>query len=679
MFRNKVLVRATASTSSSAPLPPFLLRQLSLPAVVPIPALDLEILCSRLSRRYRLACLPQAPADALLVYQRCQSHEAAAAVSEVMAAFPGASVGEVEELACSGELVAKAVGCELRSLMLEHGWRCLGETIFVCSTFAESEERTDLCAVNVNVRLGGNDDFEFVVSPDAFRFAAHKISGAASCYMMETFHPKKDVVFDNCSFRTGCTILPTLQEGHVIGYSKILPSEQCLDKFMELCSLKHGLDTSYNYYVAVKLSYGTSLEPQWLPSSLVLQGSGLQPALKSVRASKAMSSLGSFAKLLNAWNFFGQNQLEIKEQLLLNCTTTQPTWDKTQHILMQRTANINSSKDPSFVATDPSFALDFRTPKPATFSLLSVKSLDTKDHKIDHCAASPIKYGCQSRWPALINLGEYLEPFSSIPYSYAAQVTLFKPSFSRKKTAGKRKLRYSLEHADVDNSNKSSHLDAATSLSSPVSSSSASLSMQVTQVSENQEREHAKLLNTSCQGGGGTATARVLQGYLDKGNMDTRRKIKVKKAISDIENDVLSTKVINKNSKVVVTKNEVTAEAKTKVKEDNGKKELTSVTKQKIISNVSKYEVSGKVRDDQNDELNRKVRKAKTGPVNKDLCNSTRANAEAGIANDEFMAKVIDHHRRGELHVLTVADLKCFLGARKAKPNMSECRLSLDD
>lgn len=55
----------------------------------------------------------------------------------------------MEELACSGELVAKAVGCWLRSMMLENGWKCLGETIYVYSTFADSEERTDLCAVNV--------------------------------------------------------------------------------------------------------------------------------------------------------------------------------------------------------------------------------------------------------------------------------------------------------------------------------------------------------------------------------------------------------------------------------------------------------------------------------------------------------------------------------------------------
>jgi hypothetical protein len=40
-----------------------------------------------------------------------------------------------------------------------------------------------------------------------------------------------------------------------------------------------------------------------LPSPLVLQGSGLQPALKSVRASKAMSSLQFFVELLTG-DFF---------------------------------------------------------------------------------------------------------------------------------------------------------------------------------------------------------------------------------------------------------------------------------------------------------------------------------------------------------------------------------------
>ena len=80
MFRNKVLVRSAASASSSSPLAPFLLRQLSLSAAAaPISALDLEILCCRLSRRHRLACLPQPPADALLVFQVSHPHRSAPA------------------------------------------------------------------------------------------------------------------------------------------------------------------------------------------------------------------------------------------------------------------------------------------------------------------------------------------------------------------------------------------------------------------------------------------------------------------------------------------------------------------------------------------------------------------------------------------------------------------------
>jgi len=62
-------------------------------------------------------------------------------------------VGEEEELVCSGELVAKAVECELHSMMLEHGWTCLGESIYVDSKFHQSEERTDLSAVNVVMNL----------------------------------------------------------------------------------------------------------------------------------------------------------------------------------------------------------------------------------------------------------------------------------------------------------------------------------------------------------------------------------------------------------------------------------------------------------------------------------------------------------------------------------------------
>jgi len=81
---------------------------------------------------------------------------------------------------------------------------------------------------------------------------------------METFQHSNEVVLDIRNFLTVCTTLPALQEGRVIGsfdfsfilllgnifvflkdlfssfvgYSKMLPSEQCLDKFMELCLFK---------------------------------------------------------------------------------------------------------------------------------------------------------------------------------------------------------------------------------------------------------------------------------------------------------------------------------------------------------------------------------------------------------------------------------------------------------
>jgi hypothetical protein len=41
-----------------------------------------------------------------------------------------------------------------------------------------------------DVRLGRNDDFEFVVSPDALRFATHKVSFSFVCISIidNTFH-----------------------------------------------------------------------------------------------------------------------------------------------------------------------------------------------------------------------------------------------------------------------------------------------------------------------------------------------------------------------------------------------------------------------------------------------------------------------------------------------------------
>ncbi|XP_044958087.1 uncharacterized protein LOC123409185 isoform X1 [Hordeum vulgare subsp. vulgare] len=686
MFRNKVLVRAvpvSVPSSSPAPSPPFLLRQVSFSAAAP--PLDLDILCCRLSSRHRLACLPQSPADALVVYQRCQSRAAAEVASEIAAAFTGASVGEEEEVVCSGSLVAKAVECGLRCLMLERGWSFVGESIYVQSTFAATEERTDLCALNVEVRSGLNDDYEFVVSPDAFRFTALKISDVASSSVMETFQHTKEVSLDGCNLQTACAILPTLQEGHVIGFSELPPSGQILDSFTELCSVKHGLEMNYSYHAAVKLTYGASCEKQWLPSPFVLQGPGLQPAPKSVRASKAMSSMRSFIELLKAWNFFGQSQLVIKEQVVVNCTATLPTWDKATSKLAIHTATTENSEDlrlvhPSFMAKDQSLSLDFRTPKPAVFCSSAAKLCSTKveiaqsldDAGIGNDTHS-IKHSCQSQSVILTS-------------SFKSQITLLKPSFSRSKLADKNKMRCSSEQSDADSSNRSSETCLPKSSlgrfpkashANPVDSSSAHLLKQVIQdcfvrqptinqiffptppylpnfqTSGNPKRKHAEILENSGEGG----TVKVHQkDCCEKRNLDTRKSKdsapnvpQDTTSVLDIQKDVLRTKIKPTKSKSMVVKNEITATTKSKKRPEVVKDELT------------KKEI------EHQKDVAKKVTKAKPVNAKDELTSTTKTKTKPNVDKEELIAKVIDYHKRGELRLLTVADLKCFLNAKKAK------------
>jgi len=69
----------------------------------------------------------------------------------------------------------------------------------------------------------------------------------------------------------------------------------------------------------------------------------------------------------------------------------------------------------------------------------------------------------------------------------------------------------------------------------------------------------------------------------------------VTKAIPDIEKYVLTTKVMNTKLNSVDAKDEVTAEAKRKEKQDLDKNTLTAVTKQKIVPEVVKNEFAIKV------------------------------------------------------------------------------------
>lgn len=386
-----------------------------------------------------------------------------------------------------------------------------------------------------------------------------------------------------------------------------------------------------------------------------------------------MSALQSFVELLKAWSFFGHNNLTIKEQVLLNCSSTLPTWDKAASDLTphsSRTDNIENLDlgHTNVMSKHQSLILDFRTPKPAVICSLSAKLQNTEVHKIDHSLddnenlseTSPISFSFQSQLLATNS-------------SYKSQVTLMKPSFSRSKSTEKRKLRCSSELLYTDNSKKSSHHDAVANHANPVSSSSAILHMPVIQVSENHGRKNAELLKTSSQGGGGIGE--VQQGYLETKNLDTRRKskyytpgIEVTKPTPDIEKGVLTTKVINPTLRSVVPKDDLIAEAKRKAKRDLDKNVMTTATKHKTIPEVVKNEFAIKVKDNQNDELNKKVTKVKAKAVDKDLLNSTtRTKTKPDVASDELIAKVIDHHRRGDLRLLTVNDLKCFLGAKKAK------------
>lgn len=185
----------------------------------------------------------------------------------------------------------------------------------------------------------------------------------------------------------------------ITGFSKTLPTGQCLDKFMQLCSLKVPCGNSYllNIWLYVFFIYlfhafplGSApsnnillvyISAAWfrgrlqslcssqiwlrifpwnmvvpaiyplcaccfqtvynfilicisiciwyvhyllylcrLPCSFVLQGSGLQPAPKSSRASRAMCALQSFMGLLNGkWHFFAKSNENLLRELQLSC------------------------------------------------------------------------------------------------------------------------------------------------------------------------------------------------------------------------------------------------------------------------------------------------------------------------------------------------------------------------
>ncbi|XP_020705575.2 uncharacterized protein LOC110116374 [Dendrobium catenatum] len=144
MFRNKILVRAYLPSPS---FHHFLLVQLSLSdSSSPI---EIEALCWKLSRRWRLACLHPSPSSIFISYQRSQTEAAARVVEELTKTLAVCNVEEEVEVVRSAILIASVVECWLRSLMLEKNWGCIGDSTFVNSTFASDEEKKYFQALNV--------------------------------------------------------------------------------------------------------------------------------------------------------------------------------------------------------------------------------------------------------------------------------------------------------------------------------------------------------------------------------------------------------------------------------------------------------------------------------------------------------------------------------------------------
>ncbi|KAJ3674162.1 hypothetical protein LUZ60_006154 [Juncus effusus] len=390
MFKNKILVKATGSSSSSSSSPLFLLP-LSLRSSSSSPSssspppesesdpslsIQLEALCWKLSRRWGLACLPQ-PSQILLLYRKSQLDSVDRVVSEFIKLDPAINVGTEEEVK-SGALNANAIEFGLKCLMLDHKWSCIRDSVFVESNFDSNQERTNLCALNVEVQCGACDEFVFVVSPDTLRFNRHKISDLINSQNMEILEKNKEVNFESYDYSTACTTLPFLYEGYIRGLSKVLPEGESFDLIQDLWSIKHGLNLQSSYFIAVQNSNGSCINKQWLPCSYVIQGSGLSAAPKSIRESKAKSAYQSFIKILQAWNFFGDGPLIVTEQSVIGNVSILPAWEKAATTNHVPPPGVSLQTHDDSIFNHLLSSLDFRASKPD----LGFTNIMSKDNSI---------------------------------------------------------------------------------------------------------------------------------------------------------------------------------------------------------------------------------------------------------------------------------------------------------
>ncbi|ONK65425.1 uncharacterized protein A4U43_C07F36960 [Asparagus officinalis] len=452
MFRNKILVRASPPPSSS-----FSLLPLSLPIAgdrsPPLSnSIDLQTLCCRLSRTWRLACFLHA-GDIFVVYQRSQCESAARVVDELVRSIPGIEVGLEEEVR-SSSLIAKAVEWWLRSIMFDNSWSCVGENCFIQSSFACSEERRHLCSINVTVQAETDDGLLFLVSPDVLWFKRHKLSDLASSQVLGKFENGEAVVLEEYGFSTSCKVLPSLYEGHVIGLSKLLPAGETVNRFEEFSLFKHGLDLPSNYFFNIQIRNGSHINRQWYPSAFALQVSGLAPAPQTVRTSKALQALEFFVNLIGDWDFFGQGLLKVKEVSSLVTSTLLPAWktatsnlkDATMGERISYTGEVTRQQDTNLDLLQ--LSLDFHTPKPAFGCVFREKHADV--HQYD-CLLSDTRVKCPPD-ANVIKVASFAESISSEPkcvnksngtetsaVNFLSQITAAKSEYQKESNVSKKK------------------------------------------------------------------------------------------------------------------------------------------------------------------------------------------------------------------------------------------------
>ncbi|XP_042385306.1 uncharacterized protein LOC121976942 [Zingiber officinale] len=446
MFRNTVVLRTHPPSNLSSP---FLLRQLSLlrrPDPSPTPsslAVDVEILCWKICRRWRLACFLQPP-DVFLIYQRAQYESVDRALEELLRAMPDFTIGLEEEVA-SAALVAKAVEIWLRILMMEHKWTCVGDCTFVDSTFAGTEERSNVCALNLRVQPEMGDDLVFLVSPEVVRFNRCKVTDLVNSKAWERFVNGVQVLLEDCDLLRACTIIPSLYQAYIIGVCKLLPDNESFEKLTCLWSLKHGLELKSDYFICVQLRHG-SHPNKWFPSAYILQDPVFSPALNSIRSLKALDALESFVKLIEAWNFFSLGQLKVKEVSTLGTGTNIPSWIKATnhlacHILKKDTSYSEEFVKKYLICRDLKSSLDFHTPKP---SICGTRELQHKYVQKNSTVICRSSLGTRKDYTG--NIGNICSTTDSVPAAVmkvppsASIDSAVTPEKPRQPTFGKRKM-----------------------------------------------------------------------------------------------------------------------------------------------------------------------------------------------------------------------------------------------